>query len=304
MENIEGISLKKLPFELNKRGDLIAFDSPYLSYFYNENGDGYFLNWLDSDDIVNRWLLFEVKQIDLFDYFTGKKSLLNLINDGEEIVFIIDIDDNVNFKHITLSKKSNLPSNYLPEKDSFYEEIIATGYAKSLRKEILDTFSIYNIKSIRTKVKHFNNHLDDLDFVTILNNRDIKNSLEDLSRLRSSYMPLLILNHFWEESHDDRLKYLLHKYHSAHTNPFEYKSYFIELDGLLPTNIHNKLDSQQIREANLYTAVVDRLNSVAIAFVSQDPAKYKQVINLWRQQNENDNGNESLNKTLGEFLME
>ncbi|MCT3758327.1 hypothetical protein HZQ19_01255 [Elizabethkingia anophelis] len=305
MENIKGTKLTKLPFELNKRGDLIAFEAPLLSHFYDENGKNYLLNWLDSNDIVNRWLLFEIQQIDLFDYFSQKKSLRNLIKESEEIVYFIDIDDNINYNQIILSNKNDIPNNYLPEKDSFFEEFIATKYANSLKNETIEIYNKYDLRNIKGKVKHFNSHMHDVYFMSTLNQRKINTSFKEVFQLKSSYLPLVILNHYLGDSHNEGLKHLISKHNLAYTNPFEYDSYFIELEHVLASitisSLHQNSHPQFLTHNH---KTVDRLYSMVIGLISQNPKKYKKEIILWKDSLEEDEVNQPLDDILTGILSE
>lgn len=302
---IKGTKISKLPFELNKRGDLISFEGPLLSYFFDENGKSYLLNWVDSNEILNRWLLFETTQIDLFDYFTNKRSLRELIKHSEEIVYFIDIDNEVQFNKILLTNKKDIPNDYLPDKDSYYEDLISTKYAKNLRKEVIETFTKNNIKNIKTKIRKFNNHLDDVNFISILNDRDISNSWEELHQLKSSYAPLLILHDYLGNTQSKGLKHLIHKHNQAYTNPFEYNSYFFELENLLNSKIRPTSSQFLFRFHNsdeFNSKTLDKLYSLVFDIVSKNPHNFKNHINFWKEDLEKNEGNDNLEKALKEIM--
>lgn len=303
--NIKGTKINKLPFELNKRGDLISFEGPLLSHFFDENGKNYLLNWIDNDDHYNRWLLFEISQIELYDFFNEKKSLRNLIKGSEEIIYFLDIDNEINFNKIILSSKSDIPNEYLPDRDSFYDDLLSTKYAKNLKNEINDTFSDSNIKDIKRKIKNFNSHLDDVNFISVLNQRNIINSWKEIHQLRSSYLPLLILHELFGDSHSKGLKHLIHRHNHAYTNPFEYNSYFYELENLLNTKVNHSSEQFIFRfhssdEYNMKT--IDKLYSVVFDILSRDPHKFRPQINLWKESLVKNDGNDKLENALNEIL--
>lgn len=281
MDAINGVSFNKLDFELSKRGDIISLDGPLLSHFFGSNGRNYLLYWVDCDNASNRWLLFEYSQIDLLDYFNRKKALRELIRESNELVYFIDIDDKIDFKKIIATNKNLIPKSYLPDKDSYFEEFIATKYALQLKKEISEVISRYNISDIKRKFRNFNSHLDDINFISTLHSRNIYISHVGLDHLRASYFPLLILEeHFGHQSKG--LKYLLFKHQNAYTNPIEFDSYFYELNSLLSTKIADEPTIVVSFDNEGHDSVLQRLYNVTFKIVSKDPSKFRRYIKLWK----------------------
>lgn len=283
MEKLTGIIIHKLPFKLIKKGDLITFNTPLLSHFCDEENRNYLLYWVDSNKKVNRWILFQIDGFNLIDYFKGKKSLKSLIQSKQyEIVYFVEFDNEIDIDKIILSKKTRIPTNYLPDKDSYYNENISTEYSEELKNEILDFHSKYKLKDIKVELRNFNSHIDDFDFFSKLNNRNIVNSYIEIKQLRSSYLPLLILNqHLSKKS--ETIRALLYKHNNAYTNPLVFDSFFYELNEFLfiQMNIHHKgrkflSSDEQIKES------LSRLNEITIQLISKNPKKFKKEIELWR----------------------
>lgn len=237
MESIKGFKIKKLDFELIKRGDLISFGSPLLSHFYDENGSNYLMSWIDCNDKYNRWLLFNIEQFDLFQYFSKEKSLKDLIKNTSEIIYFLDFDNDINIKSLTVTSKKLIPKGYLPEEDSYFEDEIATKYALNLKNEILNVYKNYNLRNIKSKIRNYKKHKDDPIFIDILDKRNIRNTINEVLTLKASELPLQILDDYYKEFNS--FNHLIHKARLAYDNPFELDSYFIELDNILKTKVYS-----------------------------------------------------------------
>lgn len=116
---VEGINIPKFPLEdLTWIEDLIYLDGPLLSHFKSKSGNDYLYYWCDVDENYNRWLVFEVKNLN--HYLAGRVSLHELITSAD-ILFVVDIDDDLQYQNIRLVESESLPENYLPEIDSYPE---------------------------------------------------------------------------------------------------------------------------------------------------------------------------------------
>jgi hypothetical protein len=139
LEGTGVVEVKKLSFDLIKRGDLIFFEGPVLSHFIDEHGDDYFMRWCEMDESANRWLLLQISKEQLIKHLSGKTSFLSLIKRTESgAVYFLDIDNNIDYKHIKHVEVGRIPEQYLPEKDSYFEMKYGTEYALQLEAEIKD----------------------------------------------------------------------------------------------------------------------------------------------------------------------
>ena len=93
--------------------------------------------WVDNDKKYNRWLFFKVTPEMLIQYFSKQTTLFNIVS-LVEVSYIIDIDNNVDYKRIYTIQTSQIHDDYLPGEKSYFNEIIATDYARNLE-------SIYKI---------------------------------------------------------------------------------------------------------------------------------------------------------------
>jgi hypothetical protein len=131
MEIVNGVNIQSLPIGgLNKVADLIYFDGPLLSLFRNEGGDSYLYYWCDSNEILNRWLIFRVSDQSLNSYLSKKIPLRELLlNPSDGFLYLADLNDELQFHNLLLIFPRNLPDLYVPDVESFYEfqPITVTG---------------------------------------------------------------------------------------------------------------------------------------------------------------------------------
>lgn len=102
--------------------DLIYFDGPFLSHYASSQGDNYLFYWIDEDEQCNRWMIIKVNLQVIQDYISHKTTLYALIKDRvEKSVYIVDLDDELNVCNLCLANLNDLPDDYFPDEDSFYE---------------------------------------------------------------------------------------------------------------------------------------------------------------------------------------
>ena len=131
MLDIEGSFIKKLPFDLIKKGDLLFFNGPVLSHFISNTEEDYFMFWIDNDKKHTRWLLFRISSLELIVYFSKTKSLKEILLDKkDEPVYIVDLDSSLNFNNNYITKADALIEDYLPGDKSCFNENYTTSYSK------------------------------------------------------------------------------------------------------------------------------------------------------------------------------
>ena len=134
MEKIKGFEIQFDFSNFKKIADLIYFEGPLLSHYVSGKGDDYLFYWVDSDDNDNRWLVLRVSLANLQRYMAKDLSLRELIetpNDG--YLYCVDVDNTIHYHNVLLVQPVDLPKEYLPSTDSFYEfEPIPTKDANEL----------------------------------------------------------------------------------------------------------------------------------------------------------------------------
>jgi len=145
MQPIIGLKIQELPIKgLKKVEDLLYFDGPLLSFYMSESDDCFLFYWVDVDNEYNRWVVFPVRLIELNDFLNKKISLLKLYESALN-GYIIDIDNSLNYNNIQLAQLLELPSDYIPSKDSFFlndnskSDVILKYFSLKYGKGIMQT---------------------------------------------------------------------------------------------------------------------------------------------------------------------
>ena len=158
MEPVEGIKLADVPSFMQigqKLGDLLYHEGPLLSIYANaKNQSAYYLcNWTDCDEHCNRWVYFPITSLDLAMFFLGKLNLLELMTKSP-MVLSVDLDHELNKKQVILTNVSNLPVDYLPLEDSFFQEEYFTEEAVKFKNDIFikPRYFRYNKENSRLEI--------------------------------------------------------------------------------------------------------------------------------------------------------
>lgn len=136
MIKLEGIKLSSIGTKLEYVGDLLYHEGPLLSHFISNNEEHYLYKWCDSDDICNRWMVFKVSKNNMILFFTKEISLLKLIYKNKA-VFFIDLDNDAVQQGLILTNVKNIPKEYLPTNNSYYDEVCYEQYAKKFKSKLL-----------------------------------------------------------------------------------------------------------------------------------------------------------------------
>jgi len=122
MKKIKGFSI---PFDikgLKWKVDLIEYNGPLLSLYYNKKGDYYLFYWTDSDDECNKWMILRVDLNTLRKYIDGEITLRQVILEpADNFVWFIDLDSNMNVKNTLCVSMEDIPQGYLPSTDSYFD---------------------------------------------------------------------------------------------------------------------------------------------------------------------------------------
>lgn len=107
---------------LHKVYDLIEYDGPILSHFVDNKNRNFFYLWVDKNNLFNRWLIWRVNDLELHRYLTEKMSLRDLLlAPTKDYIYIADIDSELNYLNFIASDIADLPNEYIPELESFFE---------------------------------------------------------------------------------------------------------------------------------------------------------------------------------------
>jgi hypothetical protein len=109
--------------EPSKVADLIFFDGPLLSLYRNNEGENLLHYWCESGIDVNRWLIFKTPDADLEQYLRKQVTLRTLIQSPKDgFLYSIDFDARLEQRAALIVSPRQLPPEYLPSEDSFYED--------------------------------------------------------------------------------------------------------------------------------------------------------------------------------------
>ena len=130
---LNGIPIKNLNLTQERKGDFIYYEGPLLSHYLGDDEREYLLKWVDADDSANRWLAFPITQHQLYSFLRKKISLRQLILQVKaNLVYFLDLDNELKVNNITAQICEEIPKDYLPPKDSFYNEKYYEEYAENL----------------------------------------------------------------------------------------------------------------------------------------------------------------------------
>jgi hypothetical protein len=129
MEDLISYKIDRWPFrDFHYVCDLIDFEGPILVHYSNNSHNALYY-WVDSNEKFNRWLCFEVKQIELYNYLFKNISLFELIRKkNNEPFFIVEIDKDLKYSNFQMLQGYLIPEKYYPDYDSIFIEEVPAIY--------------------------------------------------------------------------------------------------------------------------------------------------------------------------------
>lgn len=125
MEDLKGkIVHKRLQKEhFTKIGDLLFFEGSLMTLFKDTKSKShlFLFDWADSDATYNRWLIYNIKPIDILNYLNLELTHLDLIKKSNTLYFV-DIDKNLNYHNYQKIDFSNIPNSYLPDENCLFDK--------------------------------------------------------------------------------------------------------------------------------------------------------------------------------------
>lgn len=120
---IPGLEIKTIPFELDWVGDLLFFDWPIISVLRSDEGKPFVKSWLESQNNINRYALFEIAIPLLESYIFGISSYLDvLLNPINDLIFTIDVEESGNIISTKIISSSYIPKDYLPKTHVLFDD--------------------------------------------------------------------------------------------------------------------------------------------------------------------------------------
>lgn len=130
------IKIKTYPIEdaelknrLERIGDLINFEGPLLSLFKDNKTDKiYLFDWIDDDELFNRWLIYNV-DLDVMSRFIKKEISYNQMFDSVTVFYVTDIERG-KIPPFDINKLEKIPPEYFPSDFTFFDEEDAKNLPK------------------------------------------------------------------------------------------------------------------------------------------------------------------------------
>lgn len=122
MNDINGISLNKLPLQIQEFVGVLLFQEfPATTLYSDSKGMPLIKEWVDCSDEADRFFYYKSSKDNLESFIKGRLSQIELIkNSIDNIIYCADEIDGqlTNIKRIS---SFQIPEDYLPPKDSFFQ---------------------------------------------------------------------------------------------------------------------------------------------------------------------------------------
>lgn len=120
--------------------DIVAYDAPILSLFHVESRHLYFSLCILRDKRGAVWIMFDLPEKKLRDFFEGNSSVLEILKSARNILYFSE--KNGGRRGVRRISFADIPEKYLPTSDSFYDEDFSTDEAVSIARERTSDYSI------------------------------------------------------------------------------------------------------------------------------------------------------------------
>lgn len=126
MKPLPGIRLPISPLaNVRWARDIVYLDGPLLAEFRNHAGEPLLFSWCDSDETVNRWIAFRVRERDLISFTKREMDLRSLAsNPVDGFVYVVDIDDDLRHAACAVADAKSLPPDYMPRAGSVLPPVV------------------------------------------------------------------------------------------------------------------------------------------------------------------------------------
>lgn len=150
MNKITGIKVDRLPYpDLHKVADLTYFDGPLLSLFRDTEDRGYLYYWCDANDLFNRWLVLRISEDQLAKYIKQILPLDDILRHPvNDELFVVDIDGQGKHCAVLLTRAEQLPADYFPQKDNFFDPSTTVFYEQDTITDVI-SFLLDEVHELR-----------------------------------------------------------------------------------------------------------------------------------------------------------
>lgn len=120
--------------------DVVAYDFPILSLFHVDNRHLYFALCIKRKKTSAIWILFDVPEKKLRSFFEQTSTVLELLKQSRFILYFNE--KNGGRRNIRKIEFSDIPAQYLPAENSYFDEDFSTDEAVSIARERTSDYSI------------------------------------------------------------------------------------------------------------------------------------------------------------------
>jgi hypothetical protein len=200
MIEILGHSITNLPIKnLRKINDLIEYEGPILSHFVDEKGRNFLFYWVDVSSEYNRWLVWKISDLQLYNYLFGVLSLRELLlEQNKDFIYVVDIDSNLKYENIKMLLVEDLSLEYLPEEESFLSSNKIKEYQDLIKKFQPSEYLSY----LRKNSIYFTLEPITLDFSSTISAIDASNFLKKVSNSFLGFIEYDFFNSFKDSISD------------------------------------------------------------------------------------------------------
>lgn len=133
--------LKNLTLPFQKLGDLVYHEGPILSLYIDDHSNMFLYRWVDCDDKMNFWILTSISSYELSQFYHKKLSLRQYYESCNAWV-IVKIDNSLKIKEVI--SLDAIPEDYVPKKNSFYNEPLYTEFSNSWKTMYVNGLGVVN----------------------------------------------------------------------------------------------------------------------------------------------------------------
>ena len=161
--------LPRLPIEgLQWVQDLEYFDGPLVSLFQNRKKHNYLYYCVDTDSIVNRWMVCRISETSLLRLSARRIPLDQVIPNGleDDFVYVVDLDNEGETQSVLQVMIGAIPEAYTPAEGAFLskatiqeegqyhilvENILSDTHVKSLLGSFSSAYAfLYNVERLQS----------------------------------------------------------------------------------------------------------------------------------------------------------
>ncbi len=113
--------VNELKSNLLRVGDLINIEGPMLVLFQNRSTkELYLFDWVDGNDISNRWLIYTISKENLLNFIRHNISYKELFETNRGDFYFTDII-NSDLPNYSIFMLHDVPASYKPDKDVLFD---------------------------------------------------------------------------------------------------------------------------------------------------------------------------------------